>query len=348
MRDDVLTRVTSNFGCVWPVHSRHYSSMHLPGRLLASISLCVLFHSTLFSYGQDTKQSSALNYFNFKGQSTPSHELVTILERQARWDDAGSGDMNLTGSRLNPEGLHLRFVKIDEQATPIGHGTARYRVYAEGAPDNKVYAFGSWFLTNAPTTDSRDLYVNGQGLLMLHKPKPEQELSFTAGDDEYDVTTVTDKAVPTRYLLTSRDRQLMIYGTLVPNPVVAEEQGCRLEARIAQPDASAVLIVADRFPAKAKIPLVLESSGSSSSQMLNTNTEGHGVMAVFPYLAGISQGMLKASAEGSGCLPYVVLPWGAQSQAAPVNPQPEPPKEQGPATDPKKKSLLQKLHIPGQ
>ena len=29
---------------------------------------------------------------------------------------------------------------------------------------------------------------------------------------------------------------------------------------------------------------------------------GHAVMVVFPYVAGMAQGMLKASAEGSGCL----------------------------------------------
>lgn len=294
--------------------------MSLPGRLFASISLCVLFPFPFFSHGQDLKQSSVLSYFAFKGRSTPSHELLTLLERQARWDDAGAGDLNLTGSRFNPAGLHLRFVKIDEQVKPGGHGTARYRVFAEGAPENKVYSIGTWPMANTLAYDPRDLYVNGQGLLMLHKPTPEQEFSFKAEADEFDITAVTDSAVPTRYLLSSRDRQLLIYGSLVPNPVVAEEQMCRLEAIIAQPDATAVLIVADRFPAKAKIPLVLESEGSSTTMMMSSNTEGHAVVAVFPYVAGIAQGMLKASAEGPGCLPYVVLPWGAEPPAAPKTP----------------------------
>jgi hypothetical protein len=279
-----------------------------------------LFHSTFFSYGQDLKQSNVLNYFNFSGRSTPSKELLTLLERQARWDDAVSGDLNLTGSRFNPAGLHLRFVKIDEQALPGGHGTARYRVFAEGAPENKVYAFGSWTITNSLSVDPRDFYVNGQGLLMIHEPKPEQEFSFKAGDDELVITAVTDSGIPSRYQIISRDRQLMLYGTLVPNPVVAEEQTCRLEVRIAQIDATAVLIVADRFPAKAKIPLVLESEGSSVSQMLTTNAEGHAVMAVFPYVAGIAKGQLKASAEGPGCLPYVVLPWGKETSESPKTP----------------------------
>jgi hypothetical protein len=322
--------------------------MFKSARLFASISLCVAFHSQFFSYGQDLKQSNVLNYFNFKGLPTPSEKLHTLLERQARWDDAGTGDLKLTGSRLNPAGLHLRFAKIDEQVLPGGHGTARYRVYAEGAPENKVYSFGSWSITSSPTVDPRDFYLNGQGLLMIHKPKPEQESSYKAEDDELVIETVTDSAVPTRYLLTSRDMQLLIYGTLVPNPLYSEDQGCRLEARIAQPDATAILIVIDRFPAKAKIPLVLESEGSSTSQLLTTNGEGHAVMAVFPYVSGIAQGKLKASAEGPGCLPYVVMPWGTETQASPVNPQPAPPNDLGPAMNSKqenkKKSLLHILH----
>jgi len=75
---------------------------------------------------------------------------------------------------MNPAGLHLRFDKIDEQVTPGGHSTARYRVYAEGAPENKVYAFGTWFMTNAPAIDPHDYYVNGQGLLMRHSLSPSR------------------------------------------------------------------------------------------------------------------------------------------------------------------------------
>jgi hypothetical protein len=326
----------------------------MPGRLIASISLCVLLISPFSSYEQDMKPSSILNYFHFNGEPNPSHEQLVLLEHQARWDDAVSGDLNPTGARLNPEGLHLRFTKIDEQATPGGQSTARYRVYAEGAPENKVYSFGTWPMAGDLVYDPQDLYVNGQGLLMLHKPKPEQEFSFNAGADEYDVVAVTDSAVPTRFVLASRDRQLMVFGTLVPNPVAVEEQGCRLEARLAQPDATAVLIIADRFPAKAKIPLVLESEGRSSNQILMTNDEGHGVMGVFPYVTGIAHGLLKASAEGTNCVPFVVLPWGAGPQAGPNTPQPEAPKNLGPTApggatntkpEQKKKSFLKKLHL---
>jgi hypothetical protein len=335
--------------------------MSLSGRLIASISVCFLFLSAYITYGQDLKQSNVLNYFNFKGQPTPSKDLLTLLERQARWDDAGSGDLNLTGSRLNPTGLRLIFEKIDEQPTQEGRVATRYRVRAEGTPENKVFSFGTWPIDKTVSTDIRDIYVNGQGLLLLHPPAPEQEMSFKALDDELHIMPVTGIAEPVRYLFSGRDRQLSIYGTLVPHPVIAVDKGCRLEVRIAQPDAKAVLIIADRFPARERIPLVLESEGSSASEELNTNADGHAVMAVFPYVPGKAQGMLKATAEGPGCLPSVLLQWGAAHPAASTNPQPQPAKDADTATpaatpadakDSKpghtKKSLLQKLHLPGQ
>lgn len=352
-----VTKAIPQTGCVWYGHSRHYKSMSLSGRFFAIISVCFLFLSPCFTHGQDLKQSNVLNYFNFKGQPTPSKELLTLLERQTRWDDAGSGDLNLTGSRLNPSGLRLIFEKIDEQVTQGGRVATRYRMRAEGAPENKVFSFGTWTIDKTISTDIRDIYVNGQGLLLLHPPTPEQELSFKAGNDELDIMPVTEIAEPVRYLFSGRDRQLSIYGTLVPHPVISVDKGCRLEVRIAQPDAKAVLIIADRFPAKDKIPLVLESEGSSVSEMLNTNADGHAVMAVFPYVPGKSQGTLKATAEGPGCLPSVLLQWGPAHPAASTTPQLEPPKDEGTAApaeakDSKpghtKKSLLQKLHKSGQ
>ncbi len=258
-----------------------------------------------------------MKYFLFNYRHTPSKELLAFLERQARWDDSGSGNLNLTGSRFNPSGLRLRFEKINEQGTPGGHGTARYRVFAEGAPENKVYSIESWSIANDMAYDPRDIYVNEQGLLMLHQPNPEQEMSLNAGDDEYDVQPVTDSAEPMRYLFYTRYGPLMIPGTLVSHPVLSEDQGCRMEVRIAQPNAAAVLIIIDRFPAKAKIPLVLESEDMRANEILTTDANGHAVIAVFPYLSGRTKGIFKANAEGPKCLPNVILPWGARPNTAP-------------------------------
>jgi hypothetical protein len=298
--------------------------MYSPSRLFVTVSLCVLLYSPILSRGQSSKksdvfnhlakQSDAISYSVFNGQSAPAKELLTLLERQARWDEEAGP--------LNPSGLRLRFEMIDEQVTPGGGVAERYRVFVEGAPENKVFAFEFWPMDKPLSVDPRDIYVNAQGLLMIHKPKPEQETSFKAAGDEFDILLTTDSAEPMRYLLSSMDGQLKVFGTLVPRPVVSEDKGCRLEARVAQPGASAVLIIADGFPAKARIPLVLESEGVIESGILDTNADGHAVMADFPYVPGKAQGVFRASAEGPNCIPTVVLPWGAATHAAPKAQQP--------------------------
>lgn len=259
-----------------------------------------------------------MSYFSFNGQKKPTKELMALLERQARWEFTGTGIQSPSESRFNPSGLRLRFEKISEPASRGHRVPARYRIFAEGAPENKVFALDAWLVNNTLSADPRDIFVNGQGLLMIHKPTPDEETSLEAGDDEFDVQPVTVNAEPVHYILNSRDSQLSIYGTLVPHPAVSEEQECRLELRIAEPNATSVLVIADRFPAKTKIPLVLESEGSVTTQTLITNMHGHAVMAVFPYVPGKAQGTLKASAEGPKCLAYVVLPWGADTHPIPM------------------------------
>ncbi|MGD0547709.1 MAG: hypothetical protein ABR991_07745 [Terracidiphilus sp.] len=292
--------------------------MDLSIRLSTGIVICILFCSPVCSYGKKSEKSEVLNYLSnqsnflhysyFRGQPAPSKDLRTLVDRQARWDDSKLGDPSTSG-------LHLHFEKIDERATPEGRVAARYRVFAEGAPENKIFVLHSWLVDNTFTTDPHDIYVNNQGLLMLHKPKPEQESSMSAADDELDVLAAADSAEPVRFVLAGRDGEIQIFGTVVPHPVVADDQGCRLEVRIAQPDAKTVLVVADGFPAKAKIPLVLESEGSEVVDVMDTDLNGHAMAAVLPYLSGKAKGILKATAEGPACIPSVVLPWGA---AAPV------------------------------
>jgi len=283
--------------------------MALPSRLIVCLSVLVSFQSPFLCYGQDSRKSDAVHYFRFYGQPFPASDLRVLLERQILWDDTGQ-------NFLNPSGLQLSFEKIDEQTTPGGRVAARYRVLVPGAPENKVFAFESWPVGKKVSADSRDIYVNGQGLLMIHRPKPEQESSFNAGDDELEIAPVTETAEPIRFVLTSKDGQLRVFGTLVPHPLAADDQGCRLEVRIAQPESATFLIVADRFPENAKIPLVLESEGMIAREMLLTDSNGHAVMAGSPSVPHKAQGTFKATAEGPHCLPSVLLPWSVDPHAA--------------------------------
>ena len=189
-------------------------------RLISRTTSLVLFVSlalALSLQGQSTKKdtkkqdplgflsnrSFQVHYVRFPGQAAPSKEIRLFLDHQAKWDEDGVRDQN---------GAHLRFVMIENHATPGENGKARYRVFAEGAPQNKVYSLQTWLVNDATSTDPHDLYVNGQGLVMLRRPRSEEEASLTAGD-ELDVESGPAIAEPMRFLLSALDGELLIYGT---------------------------------------------------------------------------------------------------------------------------------------
>jgi hypothetical protein len=285
------------------------------------IACAVFFASCYLSFsvqGQNSRQSDVIrslsnesnliHYVSFKGQPMPSKELHRLLTRQAKWDAA-------VLSNPDQSGFRLRLVKIDEAAPPSGAVTAHYRVFAEGAPQDKVFVLNTWPVSNELSVDPRDMYVNMQGLVMTHKPAPEQETSLKAPGDELDVQPATENGEPIRFVLNGRDGETSIYGTLVGHPVVGNDKGCRLEVRIAQPGATAVLITLDGFPGKSKVPLVLRSADAQMSEVLDTSSDGHAVIAVLTAVPGVTAGTLKATAEGPKCLPSAILPWSVPAKA---------------------------------
>lgn len=273
-------------------------------RRSALIIFVIFLPLASLSWGQSLKDSEHLTYSSFSGQPTPSKELLSELIRQIRWDTRGRYQ--------NPQGLSLRFEKVAGPASPAT-ALAQYRVFAEGAPENKIYTLGVWPIGKNLSYGSQEIYANAQGLLMVHRPTADQETSFKAPGDELYLAPQVNAAEPVRYILTSKDQQLSILGTLVPQPVVAHDQECTLEVRIAEPDAAAVLLVTNGFPAQAKIPLVLESEGETVTLMMTTDSGGQAEVADFPVVHGKPQGTLKATAEGSDCLPSTLLPWGTST-----------------------------------
>jgi len=278
----------------------------------ACVLLFVLLGLSLPLEGQGSKTSEVLRTFSneagliryarFRGQPSLSKESHMILDRQAKWDKADITDSSGLASRL-------RFVKIDAQAAPGGAVPVRYRVYAEGASQDKVFALDTWLVDNTLTVDPRDMYVNGQGLVMTHRPKPEQEALMMAPGDELEVQSGKGVGEPVRFVMTSKDGETSVYGTLVERPIVSYDHECILEIRIAQPNSTAALIIADGLPAKAKVPLVLESNGTQANDVLDANSDGHAVLGVLTTVPGKLEGTLKVTAEGHNCLPSVVLPW---------------------------------------
>ena len=288
--------------------------MSRPASKSLIVACCVLVQLSLASFAKEPKvkgkDMADLIYGVFPKGSVPNKPLLDNLVLQLHWDNGGAGNLD----RL---AYHLRFVKAGETQTPEGSVT-RYRILAEGVPENRVYSLGTWAVGGDPGYGEQDVYVNAQGLVMTRRPNPEEEGAIKLQAVEVQVSPKNITGEPTRYALLSRDGQVTAFGTLVPHPVVSQDGGCRLEARIAAPGSAAVLIVADGFAAQTRLKVVLESQGEVSNVDAMTDGNGHIVVAGFPYIQGATQGVLKATAEGQNCLPSVQLPWGAGPAAAEV------------------------------
>ena len=237
-------------------------------------------------------------------QSIP-HETQDLIQRQMSWDENNPG-------RYNPNKLYFQFSKTDE-TTSSGKRVAHYRAYVFGAPEKKRYSLTVWRIGSDPRILSNNVYVNAKGLLMVHQPRPEQEESDFLGDEEFQLTVQAARAEPVRYAFTSSDRELLVYGTVVPFPLTDNDRGCRLEVRLAVPDATAVLLYADGLAANTEIPFQLLTADETGTGKFSVNAQGHAVASNFPSSGGKENGSVRVNLTTTGCSLAVEFPWGRGS-----------------------------------
>ncbi|WP_263354007.1 hypothetical protein [Acidicapsa acidisoli] len=257
-------------------------------------------------------QSAAQPAAQSAARSLPPEEL-TMLNLQVGWDDA-------VPSAQNPSGLRMSFTLIDTDAFVsynLVHHVARYRAFAPGAPADQVYSLSSWKIGSEVQTIYDQVYVNAKGLLMLHKPRPDQQdKDAVDSQDEIELSLEAARGEPVRYVLTTADGKLLVPGTVVPYPIESKDGNCRLEARLGMPDAEAVLIYVDGLAPKADVPFQEISEGESHASIFHTNPRGHAAAVDLPFVVSKAAGILKVSVATKGCTATVEIPWGKDSYHA--------------------------------
>jgi hypothetical protein len=159
-----------------------------------------------------------------------------------------------------------------------------------------------------------EVYVNAKGLLMVHKPRPEQEDKDIVEDaDEIDLATSAARGEPVRFVLASADGAVLIPGTVVLYPIESKDGTCKLEVRLGLPDGEAVLIYADGLPPKSEVPIQLASAGEAEAGKFSVNASGHAATIDLPYVDGKDSGTLKVTLATKGCSTSVEIPWGKGS-----------------------------------
>jgi hypothetical protein len=213
----------------------------------------------------------------------------------------------------HPPGSHLRFMKIDETDLSQRH-FFRYRIFAEGAKEDMKYALDLWKIGSSPTdlklvTD--EAYVNRRGLLLVRKPRPEQEDSETADDGtELDVAVRVAKGEPARFVLHTKDEKVLISGTVVPAPIESVDGNCKLTAMLAVPEGEAILISADGFPPNEQITVHSDSAGEKMDKVKMADSNGHSEYVELPSVVGKDAGSVRETLTAKSCSVSVEIPWG--------------------------------------
>jgi hypothetical protein len=262
--------------------------------LLFSILLAPAVHSALAAANPRTGAGDGI------GKS------VSVVRYQMLWDQ---------GFDL-PPGSHLRFVKVGETGSDVGH-LLRYRIFADAAQQGVPYVLGVWRIG----TDLDDLqilsesaYVNRKGLVMNNPPNPSQQDATELTDGSETVVDVkAAKGEPVRFVLRTQDSTTMIGGTLVPFPIESADKSCRLRALLADPDANSVLLYADGFPANSVLTVQSDSQGATHQRTIYADAKGHGSAIDALHVKGVDSGTATETIRANGCTVSVSVPWGVGS-----------------------------------
>ncbi|HUH62945.1 MAG TPA: hypothetical protein VLZ50_08110 [Terracidiphilus sp.] len=215
-----------------------------------------------------------------------------------------------------PPGSHLRFVKVGETGSDVGH-MLRYRIFADAAQVGVPYVLGVWRIG----TDLEDMqiltesaYVNRKGLVLNNPPNPSQQDATELTDGSETIVDIkAAKGEPVRFVLRTPDSKTMIGGTLVPFPIESTVKSCRLRALLADPAANALLLYADGFPANSVLTVQSDSQGATHEQTIYTDAKGHGSAIDSPRVKGMDAGTATETIRATGCTVSVSIPWGEGS-----------------------------------
>ena len=236
----------------------------------------------------------------------PQEQVMQQMRQQIGLDSASA-------NAKKPDGLRIQFSKIGEVDLPDGH-FMRYRMLVPGAPEKQSFVMAIWRIGSPVRYSHKPLYVNAKGLVMTHLPLPEQEGKEAADKaDEVEVDLKAARGEPIRYMLASPDGKLFYSGTIVVHPIESKDGNCRLEARLGLPAGQTVLVYVDGLLPNVQVPLQSISEGESHIPMLSSDSHGHAVSIVAPYVTGKEAGVVKMAVASAGCSVSVEVPWGKGS-----------------------------------
>jgi hypothetical protein len=181
-----------------------------------------------------------------------------------------------------------------------------YDFYLTGAPADQTYTIFQWPLGKAQPETVMPAYVSDNGRLCMHAigchdtSGPYVMLAF-----------LSFPGLPHRIGIASEDKKYKAALTIIPDPIVGEDKGCRVEVIRAREDFSLAVLRGRGFQPNDEIHYTSDSAGEKLKGSFRANALGQFVTGFGPGVKGKLKGTDTINFKAPGCAPSVSYHWGA-------------------------------------
>lgn len=211
------------------------------------------------------------------------------------------------GEQFNTQGATLLATE-SRRAQVNGQTAVYYNLSASGLPREKEYILWYWVIGGQPQAAAR-AYISASGELMNNPP----DAQHPSGTTLVTFAALGGKGEPKRFGLISKDGQNRVFQEVVPFPIEATDNSCKLSAVMGAPRYYSVAIHASGFKPGEQVITDTQSENEKLQGNDKADERGTFVALIFPFVQGKTSGNATFSATGAACKVTVGFPWGQGS-----------------------------------
>jgi len=209
------------------------------------------------------------------------------------------------GDKLSTPGasIDLKLIKSGEKD---GHIFSSYNPVITGAPRDQSYALFQLSIGQTePVLAAPALYISEDGGLCQ-----EQNMCHDGTGPIVQLSFLPAKGEPYRLALVSKDTKYKIVAMVIPNPILADDQGCHVEVIRATPKFEIAILRGKGFKPKETFKYTSNSAGEVIQGSIKVDAKGEFVLALEPFVKGKDLGNDEVTLAASNCAPKVTYLWG--------------------------------------
>lgn len=227
--------------------------------------------------------------------------INTLARNQANW-----------GPAMSTPGTALALINKGHKSTPEGT-QATFALHATGFQPGDSLTLLRWPLDARVKQVTSGLTVDASGQVICPEISQGDCLSSMQPGDPVHVEDIAARGEPLRVAIVAADGKKRAESTVIPFPLEATSNSCKLEVILGTKNAGLVLLEGAGFPVSSKIELHIVTYGQDHPVTTNTTPSGGLIVAVLPAVSGHTSGTTTISYHGNTCSPSLAFPWGLNS-----------------------------------